>query len=64
MITNFIVISSIVLALAFTIAWLTRPDLRRRIEGPKHSFKQQLRQHNRQCNTSREDLTGDSDDSP
>jgi hypothetical protein len=64
MITNFIVISSLVLALGFTIAWLARADLRRRIEGPKHFFQQRLQQYDRQCHASRDDLTGITNDSP
>jgi beta-lactamase regulating signal transducer with metallopeptidase domain len=47
MISNFIVISSIILALAFTIVWIVRPNLRRRIEEPKYFFLQQVQQYNR-----------------
>ena len=49
MITAFIVISSVVLGLIFTIAWLLRPGLRRQIESPKHHFQEQIRAYNQQC---------------
>jgi hypothetical protein len=49
MITAIIVISSLVLAAAFTIAWLTNPALRRQIEHPKHCFQDQVQQYNQQC---------------
>lgn len=49
MITNFIIVSSVILALAFVIAWLVNPGLRRRIESPKHAFQDQLERYNREC---------------
>ncbi len=49
MITAIIVISSVVLAAIFTIAWLTNPRLRRQIEHPKHCFQDQVRNYNQQC---------------
>ena len=45
MISEFIVISSLILAIAFAIAWITKPALRRRIERPKHLFAEQLKQY-------------------
>ena len=47
MITAFIVISSLLLAGAFALAWATRPDLRRRIERPKHLFAAQVQQYDK-----------------
>ena len=61
MISNFIVISSLILALLFTVAWLTRPGLRRRIEAPKHIFQAQVERYNPYSEVNREDLKGDSD---
>ncbi len=49
MITAFIVISSVIFALIFTVVWLLRPGLRRQIESPKHHFQEQIRAYNRQC---------------
>ena len=49
MITNFIIGSSIILVLAFVIVWLVSPELRRRIESPKHAFQDQLERYNRDC---------------
>ncbi len=62
MIASFIVISSIVLALVFTIAWFTQPGLRRKLEDPKYFFQQQVKKHNKWYNESRNDMTGGSDD--
>jgi hypothetical protein len=65
MITAFIVISSVILALAFTIAWLLRPELRRQIESPKHNFQEQIRSYNKQCHDSHEEskVSGGCDES-
>jgi hypothetical protein len=38
-ITNIIVLSAIVFAVALFVAWLARPDLRARIERPKYRFQ-------------------------
>ena len=54
MITAIIVISSLLLAAIFTVAWLTNPALRRQIELPKHSFQDQVQQYNQQCHDPRE----------
>ncbi len=55
MITAFIVISSVILGLIFTLAWLLRPELRRQIESPKHNFQEQIRAYNQQCHDSHEE---------
>ena len=49
MIADGIVIASLVLAAVFSIAWLTRPALRERIERPNHRFQDAVRQYDRQC---------------
>ena len=49
MISTFIVIGSIVLAAAFTLAWLLRKDLREQVERPKYRFQDDLRQYDRRC---------------
>ena len=49
MITAIIVISSVVLAAVFTIAWLANPGLRRQIEHPKHCFQDQVQNYDQQC---------------
>lgn len=48
MISTLIVIASVVLAAAFSLAWLVRRDLREQIERPKHEFQDQLREYDRQ----------------
>lgn len=48
MITAIIVFLSIALAVLFTVAWLAKPGLRRRIEEPKHLFAAQVRQYDKQ----------------
>ena len=58
MISTFIVISSMVLALVFTIVWIARPNLRRRIEAPKHDFLRQVQRYNRQVGDKRDDKNG------
>lgn len=45
MITNLIVIASLVLTGAFVLAWLVSPALRARIEQPKHQFQDTLQQY-------------------
>jgi hypothetical protein len=61
MISSIIIIASLVLAGAFLLTWLARPELRRRIERPKHLFAEQIEQYDRQ---SRQETnsTGASDD--
>lgn len=63
MITAFIVISSIVLAFAFFIAWLTKPGLRQDIENPKHLFAERIQQYDEQCQKAREDRGAHPDES-
>jgi hypothetical protein len=46
-ITAAIVVTSMVLAVAFSAAWLLRPGLRARIERPKHEFQERLRHYDR-----------------
>lgn len=47
MITSIIVVASLVLAGAFTVAWLLRPRLREQVEAPKHLFQDLVRQYDR-----------------
>jgi len=67
MITAIIVIATVVLAAAFTIAWLANPGLRRQIEHPKYCFQDQVKQYDRiydqQRHEDREDEIGGSDES-
>jgi hypothetical protein len=49
MISNSIVISSILLAAAFWIAWLTRRDVRQQLERPKHEFQAHVQQYDQLC---------------
>lgn len=49
MISNLIVILSMVFAGAFFLAWLLRRDVRERIEQPKHHFQDRVLQYDRQC---------------
>jgi hypothetical protein len=43
MIAAIVVGGTVVLAVAFTAAWLARPGLRARIERPKHAFQSTVR---------------------
>lgn len=64
MITTIIVVSSIVLAVLFTAAWVAKPGLRRRIEEPKHLFANQVRQYdNRNRDSARATGAQSNDDS-
>ncbi|NOT27678.1 MAG: hypothetical protein HOP16_16450 [Acidobacteria bacterium] len=47
MITDAIVLSSIVLTGAFAAAWLVFPALRARIERPKYQFQEAVQQYDR-----------------
>ena len=49
MISNLIVILSMVFAGAFFLAWLLRRDLREQIEQPKHGFQDRVLEYDRQC---------------
>lgn len=42
MITNIIVLASMLLTGAFALAWLLSPAFRARIEQPKHQFQDRL----------------------
>lgn len=55
MISNLIVLLSLVFAGAYALAWLLRRDLRERIERPKHRFQDRLSQYDRQCHDAAED---------
>ena len=45
MITDVIVLLSLVLAAAFSVAWLMRPGLRARIEKPKYRFQENVKHY-------------------
>lgn len=45
MITDLIVVLSILLAAAFSVAWLARPGLRARIERPKYRFQENVKHY-------------------
>lgn len=47
MITNIIVIASLVFGLMFLVAWCCSPALRRSVERPKYDFLTRVRQHDR-----------------
>jgi hypothetical protein len=49
MISNAIVMLSILLASGYFIAWLIRRDVRERIERPKQQFQDQVQQYDQQC---------------
>jgi hypothetical protein len=49
MITDIIVVTSLVLAAAFSLAWLVQRDFRERIERPKHRFLERLERYDRNC---------------
>jgi hypothetical protein len=44
-ITDVIVLSAIVFAVAFFLAWLARPDLRAWIERPKYRFQSNVQSY-------------------
>jgi len=54
MISAIVIVSSLVLAIAFLAAWALRPDLREEIELPKHWFQDQLRRYDQRCQDARE----------
>lgn len=62
MITTIIVIASLALAAAFSLAWLLKPGLREQIEAPKHLFHDQVRQYDRSVQDARERSEGGSDE--
>jgi hypothetical protein len=63
MIAAFIVISSIILAAVFTVAWIIKPGFREQVENPKYSFQAQLERYNRQCQDKQDAVTGGSNES-
>ena len=63
MITTIIVVASLALAAAFTLAWLLKPSLREQIEAPKHLFHDQVRQYDQGLDTAPSESGGSSDES-
>ena len=47
MISSIIVIGSVVLGLAFVVAWCYSPALRRWVERPKYQFLTRVQRHDR-----------------
>lgn len=47
MISNAVVIGSVLFGIAFLLAWFSSPELRRRVEQPKYRFLSRLEQHER-----------------
>lgn len=54
MITDIIVLASVVFTVAFVAAWMVSPGLRAWIERPKHRFQDALREYDRAERRSRE----------
>ena len=48
MVTSFILIGSMLLAIGFAIVWVASPKFRRRIERPKHLFADHVRQYDKE----------------
>jgi hypothetical protein len=46
-ITNLIVIASLVFGVVFVVAWCCSPALRRRVERPKYHFLARVQQYDR-----------------
>lgn len=63
MIASLIVILSLVLAGAYTLAWIIKPGLRRQIEQPKYNFQEQVRRYNRQSHNDPEEVIESPDES-
>lgn len=61
MVATIIVIASLALAVAFTLAWLLKPSVREQIEAPKHLFQDRVRQYDQGLNDDRERPGGSSD---
>ncbi len=61
MLSTIIVVASLVLAAAFTLAWLLKPALRERIEAPKHLFQDRVREYDQDLSKTRETPGGDPD---
>lgn len=47
MITDIIVLASVVFTVVFVVAWMVSPDLRAWIERPKHRFQDSVREYDR-----------------
>jgi hypothetical protein len=62
MTATIIVGAFVLLAVAFTLAWLLKPGFRARIEAPKHLFQSQVRQYDRHIETTRETSGGHADE--
>ena len=60
-ISTIIVVASLALAAAFTLAWLLKPALRDRIEAPKHLFQDQVRQYDQDLSKERQNPEDDRD---
>jgi hypothetical protein len=61
MMTTVVVAASLALGIAFCVAWLLAPSLRRRIEAPKHWFQHEAERYDRAC-ISTHDEQGRSDE--
>lgn len=59
MISAIVVISSLVLGIAFVLIFALRPDLREEVERPKHWFQDQVARYDRRCKTDRDDSGDD-----
>ena len=62
MIPAIIVVASLALAAAFTLAWLLNPGLRERIEAPKHLFHDRARQYDREIRDAPQGPRGNADE--
>ena len=58
MISTIIVVTGLVLAVAYLLVWLAKPEFRRRIEAPKHLFTEQSRQYDEQVSEDGGDRQG------
>ena len=56
-VSTLIVSAALLLAVAFSLAWLLAPSLRRQIEQPKHWFQNQARRYDQACSPTRNDRT-------
>ena len=62
MITTIIVGCAFALAIAFTLAWLVKPQLRSQIEAPKHFFQDRVQQYDRGLEDARGASGGSADE--
>jgi hypothetical protein len=63
MIAAFIVVSSLVLAAAFVVAWLLKPGFRQQVEDPKYSFQDQVERYNHELQQGQNEKIGGTDES-